>query len=92
MKLFLIFEAGAASTTSKLVNDSWVLNGTKSWITNAYESQAAVIFATTDKALKHKGISAFIVPKSKTNFKFDLFIQQLVFKRCKGIQFGKKRR
>jgi butyryl-CoA dehydrogenase len=39
------------------------LNGTKSWITNGYESEATVVFATTDKSLKHKGISAFIVPK-----------------------------
>jgi butyryl-CoA dehydrogenase len=56
-------DAGAASTTARLEGSEWVLNGTKAWITNGYESEAAVIFATTDKALKHKGISAFIVPK-----------------------------
>jgi butyryl-CoA dehydrogenase len=39
------------------------LNGTKAWITNGYESEATVVFATTDKSLKHKGISAFVVPK-----------------------------
>lgn len=32
-------------------------------ITNGYESECAVVFATTDKSLKHKGISAFIVKK-----------------------------
>jgi alkylation response protein AidB-like acyl-CoA dehydrogenase len=31
--------------------------------TNGYEAKAAVVFATTDKSLKHKGISAFIVKK-----------------------------
>jgi len=56
-------DAGAASTTATRVGDSWVLNGTKSWITNAYESDAAIVFATTDRSLKHKGITAFIVPK-----------------------------
>ena len=56
-------DAGAASTTAVDKGDHWVLNGTKSWITNGYESEAAVVFATTNKALKHKGISAFIVPK-----------------------------
>ncbi|XP_067684167.1 short-chain specific acyl-CoA dehydrogenase, mitochondrial-like isoform X1 [Haliotis asinina] len=56
-------DAGAASTTATMYKDSWVLNGTKSWITNGYESEAAVVFATTDKQLKHKGISAFLVPK-----------------------------
>lgn len=45
-------DAGAASTTAKLEGDEWVLNGTKAWITNAHESSAAVVFATTDKSLK----------------------------------------
>lgn len=56
-------DAGAASTTAKDKGDYWLLNGTKCWITNGYESECAVVFATTDKSLKHKGISAFIVPK-----------------------------
>ncbi|KAJ8044253.1 Short-chain specific acyl-CoA dehydrogenase, mitochondrial [Holothuria leucospilota] len=47
-------DAGAASTTATLDGDHWVLNGTKSWITNGYESEAAVAFATTDKQVKHK--------------------------------------
>lgn len=48
-------DAGAASTTAKLDGDHFVLNGTKCWITNGYESEAGVVFATTDKSLKHKG-------------------------------------
>ncbi len=32
-----------------------MLNGSKAWITNAHEASAAIVFATTDKALKHKG-------------------------------------
>ncbi|XP_015285081.1 PREDICTED: short-chain specific acyl-CoA dehydrogenase, mitochondrial isoform X1 [Gekko japonicus] len=55
-------DAGAASTVARLVGNKWVLNGTKAWITNAWEASAAVVFATTDKSLKHKGISAFLVP------------------------------
>ena len=47
-------DAGAATTTATLSDDGseWVINGTKAWITNAYESSAAVVFATTDKSLK----------------------------------------
>lgn len=56
-------DAGAASTTAKDGGSNWIINGTKCWITNGYESKAAVVFATTDNTLKHKGISAFIVPK-----------------------------
>jgi butyryl-CoA dehydrogenase len=63
-------DAGAASTTATLSDDGteWIINGTKAWITNAHESSAAVIFATTDKSLKHKGISAFVVPLDAEGF------------------------
>ena len=36
---------------------------TKAWITNSYQAEGVVVFATTDKSKKHKGISAFVVPK-----------------------------
>lgn len=49
-------DAGAASTTARLNGNNYVLNGTKSWITNGYESGASVVLATTDKSLKHKGL------------------------------------
>ncbi|XP_044529880.1 short-chain specific acyl-CoA dehydrogenase, mitochondrial [Gracilinanus agilis] len=55
-------DAGAASTTARPDGDGWVLNGTKAWITNAWEASAAVVFATSEKSLKHKGITAFLVP------------------------------
>uniref|UniRef100_A0AAR2L8E4 Short-chain specific acyl-CoA dehydrogenase, mitochondrial n=1 Tax=Pygocentrus nattereri TaxID=42514 RepID=A0AAR2L8E4_PYGNA len=55
-------DAGAASTLARQEGDEWVLNGTKAWITNCWDASAAVVFATTDKSLKHKGISAFLVP------------------------------
>ena len=38
-----------------------MLNGTKAWITNSYEASYGLVMATTDKSLKHKGISCFIV-------------------------------
>jgi acyl-CoA dehydrogenase len=42
--------------------DDYVLNGSKQWITNASHANFFVIFATSDPTLRHKGISAFIVP------------------------------
>ncbi|XP_035218933.1 short-chain specific acyl-CoA dehydrogenase, mitochondrial-like isoform X2 [Stegodyphus dumicola] len=56
-------DAVAASTTARLDGDSWILNGTKAWVTNGYEAEAAVVFAATNKSKKHKGISFFLVPK-----------------------------
>ncbi|XP_032426359.1 short-chain specific acyl-CoA dehydrogenase, mitochondrial [Xiphophorus hellerii] len=55
-------DAGAASTTAHQDGEEWVLNGTKAWITNCWDASATVVFATTDKKLKHKGISAFLIP------------------------------
>jgi len=61
-------DAGAAKTTATKDGDDWIINGTKAWITNAYEADAAIVFATTDKSLKHKGISAFIVPANAEGY------------------------
>lgn len=36
-------DAGAAKTQAQDKGDHWVLNGTKSWITNGYESEAGVV-------------------------------------------------
>jgi len=55
-------DAGAARTTAERKGDGWVLNGTKAWITNGYDAHAAIVFATTDKTKKQKGLSAFLVP------------------------------
>jgi len=55
-------DAGAASTNAKSVDGNWVLNGTKAWITNSYQSSGGTLFATTDRKKKHHGISCFYVP------------------------------
>lgn len=49
-------DAGAASTTARKDGNDFIIDGTKSWITNGYESEASVVLVTTDKNLKHKGI------------------------------------
>jgi len=55
-------DAGAASCTAvKQADGSYLLSGEKAWITNAHEAIYGVVLATTDKSLKNKGISAFLV-------------------------------
>jgi acyl-CoA dehydrogenase len=41
--------------------DHYLLNGTKTWITNAPVASFSIIFAKTDTEARHRGISAFIV-------------------------------
>ncbi|XP_030764472.1 short-chain specific acyl-CoA dehydrogenase, mitochondrial-like isoform X1 [Sitophilus oryzae] len=55
-------DVSAISTTAVLEGDHYILNGTKSWVTSGNVCKAAVIFATIDKSLKHKGITSFLVP------------------------------
>jgi alkylation response protein AidB-like acyl-CoA dehydrogenase len=44
--------------------DSYVLNGSKHWITNAGVSDVYVVFAKTDPRAGARGVSAFVVEKS----------------------------
>jgi len=43
--------------------DGYILNGTKIFITNGAEAGLILVFATTDKSLRHKGVTAFVVEK-----------------------------
>lgn len=55
-------DVAAMSTTAKLDGDSYILNGTKTFITNGSVASLYTVFATRDKRLHHKGIAGFIVP------------------------------
>jgi alkylation response protein AidB-like acyl-CoA dehydrogenase len=58
-------EAGSDSSGTKTTavrdGDSWVLNGSKNFITNASVARVAVLMAVTDRSKRNRGISAFIV-------------------------------
>ena len=56
-------DVAAMSTRAMRDGDSYVLNGTKYWITNAGISTTYTVFAKTDPAAGHRGISAFVVEK-----------------------------
>ena len=64
-------DAGGTKTTARREGDSWILNGTKIFITNAGEADTYIVLARTDKeAEKHHGMSAFIVEKGTPGFTF----------------------
>jgi butyryl-CoA dehydrogenase len=54
-------DAGAIATTYRRDGDEFILNGSKIFITNGGYKGTGVVFATSDKSLKNKGVSAFIV-------------------------------
>lgn len=56
-------DVGAATTEAVLDGDEYVINGTKTFISNGPLADTFVVFASTDKSKGTKGISAFIIPK-----------------------------
>jgi len=66
-------EAGsdAAGTRSNAVIDDgcWVLNGAKTFTTNAHYADVCVAMAVTDRAAAQHGISAFIIEKETPGFR-----------------------
>lgn len=61
-------DATAVETTAVRDGDYWVLNGNKTWITNASVADFAVVLAQTDKSKGHRGIATFIVDKGTPGF------------------------
>jgi butyryl-CoA dehydrogenase len=60
-------EAGSDAAAQKTVavkqpDGSWIINGTKNWITNGPVADVCVLFTMNDRAAGHKGITAFILP------------------------------
>ena len=60
-------DAAAMRTGATRQGDSWVLNGTKNFITNGSIADVAIVFAQTDPT-RHKGIAAFIVETKTPGF------------------------
>src|SRR3954464_12686326 len=59
-------DAAAMRTTARLDGDEWVINGTKSWITNAGVADFYVVFAVTDR--ENRRVTAFVVEKDRPGF------------------------
>jgi len=74
LSAFALTEAGAGSdpaaleTTATRQNNGYLINGTKTFITNGAEAGIILVFAATDRSLRHKGITAFIVEKETPGF------------------------
>jgi butyryl-CoA dehydrogenase len=65
-------EAGSDATNQNTLaarhGDGYVLNGRKIFVTNGREAGVALVFAQTDRAKAHHGISAFLVERGTPGF------------------------
>ncbi|HEY6412045.1 MAG TPA: acyl-CoA dehydrogenase [Edaphobacter sp.] len=63
-------DAGGARTTAVKRGDKWVLNGSKTFITNGTYANCAVVMAVTDREKGTRGgMSAFVVEKGTKGFR-----------------------
>lgn len=61
-------DVAAISSTAVRDGDDYILNGQKTWISLCDTADHFIVFAYTDKAKKHQGISAFIVERDRAGF------------------------
>jgi alkylation response protein AidB-like acyl-CoA dehydrogenase len=62
-------DAGSARMTAVRRGNNWVLNGTKTFITNGGHADVLVVIAVTDRAAHTHGLSAFIVERGAKGFR-----------------------
>ena len=62
-------DAAGTRTTAVLEGDCWVVNGAKTFTTNAHYADICVGMAMTDRSASRHGISAFIVEKGTPGFR-----------------------
>jgi alkylation response protein AidB-like acyl-CoA dehydrogenase len=61
-------DAAAIKTRAERDGDSYLLNGSKAFITSGANADVAIVFAVTDPAAGKKGISAFVVPTNNPGY------------------------
>ena len=61
-------DALAMETTAVLDGDDYVLNGTKTFITNGTHADTFVVFANTDRSAGYRGINALVVERGMAGF------------------------
>lgn len=62
-------DALGARTTAVRSGHGWILNGTKTFITNGSHADCAVVIAVTDRAKQSHGLTAFVVEKGTPGFR-----------------------
>ncbi|HEU5378279.1 MAG TPA: acyl-CoA dehydrogenase family protein [Ktedonobacteraceae bacterium] len=62
-------DAASMETTATEEGENYVLNGEKIWITNGISARLAIVFATRDRAARHRGICAFLVETDTPGFR-----------------------
>ncbi len=78
-------DVAGMTTTYRRDGDDFVINGAKAWITNVDIAEFFVTFASMDRSLRHRGITAFIVPRDTPGLSVAPYHNKLGFRPlCSG--------
>jgi alkylation response protein AidB-like acyl-CoA dehydrogenase len=81
-------DASGLLTTAEKDGDSYILNGSKNFITHGTYGETAVVMAITDKNKGKKGISAFILEKDTPGFIVGKKENKLGMRSCETSQLA----
>ncbi|HXI58804.1 MAG TPA: acyl-CoA dehydrogenase family protein [Polyangia bacterium] len=70
-------DAGAARARADRRGDKWILSGTKTFITQGSVGGIYVVLASTEPALKAKGLTAFIIERGTPGFRTGKRIEKM---------------
>jgi alkylation response protein AidB-like acyl-CoA dehydrogenase len=73
-------DVAGMATTYRRDGDGFVLNGAKAWISNLDVADFFVTFASFDRSLRHRGVSAFIVPRDTPGLRLLPYRNKLGFR------------
>jgi alkylation response protein AidB-like acyl-CoA dehydrogenase len=73
-------DVAALTTTYRRDGGDFVLNGAKAWISNLDIASFFVTFASFDRSLRHRGITAFIIPRDTPGLILNPYKNKLGFR------------
>jgi alkylation response protein AidB-like acyl-CoA dehydrogenase len=81
-------DVAGMTTTYRREGDEFVLNGAKAWISNLDIAEFFVTFASHDRSLRHRGVTAFIIPRDTPGLKLQPYKNKMGFRPiCTGDVF-----
>ncbi len=79
-------DAAALRMRAVRVGESYRLDGTKIWISNAPEADRYLVFATIDPSAGSRGITAFLVEKGMAGFRFGAHERKMGIRACPATE------
>ena len=73
-------DVAARTTTYRKDGSDFVINGAKAWISQLDVADFVVTFATSDRSLRHRGVTAFIIPRDTPGLSFHPYKNKLGFR------------